>query len=70
MNIFLHTHTHTGLEQGVGMPPLIVNELKEIKLTQIELKVQQFLQLQEIKQSLQSLERSVKILSEKSEKDQ
>ena len=52
------------------MPPLIVNELKEIKLTQIELKVQQFLQLQEIKQSLQSLERSVKILSEKSEKDQ
>ena len=74
------THTHT---QGVGIPPLIANELKEIKLTQLELKVQQSLQLQEIKSSLQmqqslqlqeiksslqSLERTVKILSEKSEK--
>ena len=61
------------------MPPLIANELKEIKLTQLELKVQhslqlqeiksslqmqQSLQLQEIKSSLQSLEQSVKILSE------
>ena len=35
------------------MPPLITNELKEIKLTQLELKVQQSLQLQEIKSSLQ-----------------
>ena len=65
------------------MPPLIANELKEIKLTQIELKVQQSLQLQEIKSSLQmqqslqlqgiksslqSLEQSVKILSERSQK--
>ena len=65
------------------MPPLTANELKEIKLTQLELKVQQSLQLQEIKSSLQmqqslqlqeiksslqSLEQSVKILSEKSEK--
>ena len=63
------------------MAPLIANEqLKEIKLTQLELKVQQSLQLQEIKSSLQmqqslqlqsslqSLERTVKILSEKSEK--
>ena len=65
------------------MPPLIANELKEIKLTQLELKVQQSLQLQEIKSSLQmqqslqlqeiksslqSLERTVKILSKKSEK--
>ena len=61
------------------MPPLIANELKEIKLTQLELKVQQSLQLQEIKSSLQMqqslqlqeiksslqlLEQSVKILSE------
>ena len=64
------------------MPPLIANELKEIKLTQLELNVQQSLRLQEIKsslqmqqslqlqeiKSLQSLERTVKILSEKSEK--
>ena len=35
------------------MPPLIASELKEIKLTQLELKVQQSLQLQEIKSSLQ-----------------
>ena len=49
------------------MPPLIANELKEIKLTQLELKVQQSLQLQEIISSLQSLERTVKNLSEKSE---
>ena len=67
------THTHTespSLEQGVGMPPLIASELKEIKLTQLELKVQQSLQLQEIKSSLQSLERTVMNLSEKSKKDQ
>ena len=77
MNILLlshtHTHTHTelpSLEQGVGMPPLIASELKEIKLTQLELKVQQSLQLQEIKSSLQSLERTVMNLSEKSKKDQ
>ena len=70
MNILLLSHTHTespSLEQGVGMPPLIANELKEIKLTQLEPKVQQSLQLQEIKSSLQSLERTVKNLSEKSE---
>ena len=30
------------------MPPLIANELKEIKLTQLELKVQQSLQLQDV----------------------
>ena len=52
------------------MPPLIASELKEIKLTQLELKVQQSLQLQEIKSSLQSLERTVMNLSEKSKKDQ
>ena len=66
-----NTHTHTespSLEQGVGMPPLIANELKEIKLTQLELKVQKSLQLQEIKSSLQSLERTVMNLSEKSKK--
>ena len=66
-------NTHTELpssEEGVGLPPLIANELKEMRLTQLELncKLQQSLQLQEIKSSLQSLERSVKILSEKSDK--
>ena len=50
------------------MPPLIANELKEIKLTQLELKVQRYLHLQEIKSSLQSLERTVMNLSEKSKK--
>ena len=39
-----------------------------LKLTQLELKLQQSLQLQEIKLSLQSLERTIKILSEKSDK--
>ena len=75
-------HTHTELpssEEGVGLPPLIASELKEMRLTQLELncKLQQslqlqemksLLQLQEIKSSLQSLERSVRILSEKSDK--
>ena len=73
-------HTHTELpssEEGVGLPPLIASELKEMRLTQPELncKLQQSLQLQEmksslqeIKSSLQLLERSVKILSEKSDK--
>ena len=52
------------------MPALIASELKEMRLTQLELncKLQQSLQLQEIKSSLQSLERSVKILIEKSDK--
>ena len=52
------------------MPPLIASELKEMRLTPLELncKLQQSLQLQEIKSSLQLLERSVKILSEKSDK--
>jgi len=50
------------------MPLLNANELKEIKLTELELKLQQSLQLQEIQSSLQSLERTVKILSEKSDK--
>ena len=73
-------HTHTELpssEEGVGLPPLIASELKEMRLTQPELncKLQQSLQLQEmksslqeIKSSLQLLERSVKILSKKSDK--
>ena len=66
-------HTHTELhssEEGVGLPPLIASELKEMRLTQLELncKLQQSLQLQEMKSSLQLLERSVKILSEKSDK--
>ena len=52
------------------MPSLIASELKEIKLTQFELKLQQSLQLQEIELSLQSLERTVKILSEKLIRDQ
>ena len=61
------------------MPALIASELKEMRPTQLELncKLQQSLQLQEmksslqiqeIKSSLQSLERGVKILSEKSDK--
>ena len=41
---------------------------RHLKLTQLELKLQQSLQLQEIKLSLQSLERTIKVLSEKSDK--